>query len=194
MGAIRFLSTCFIWFPCGLPIWVPDPAHSFHRSCPQFRPYGPHTVFVHLLHMGPMWVANMQYGFHLGCQYESQILPTFAQDLDHFSAFKRPPVSWGSHVGCSIGSLILATWIVARPLVSRTEMWWRIVFSRKKSHFWWRWKLIIDFKCFLENINVSFIKTVIYSLYDVKKYVLCKGLNIHLYLSYILIKNTQTNF
>ena len=131
MGAIRFLSTCFIWFPCGLPIahmghrsctqfphilptvppiwapysfcppalygshvgcplpiWVTDPAHSFHISCPQFHPYGPHTVFVHLLHMGPKWVANMQYGSHVWCQYGSQILPTFPPDHAYFSAFK----------------------------------------------------------------------------------------------------------
>ena len=37
---------------------------------------------------------------------------------------------------------------------------------------------------FLENKNISFLKTIIYPLYYVNKYVLCKGLNIHLYLSY----------
>ena len=73
---------------CPLPIWVTDPAHSFHISCPQFHPYGPHTVFVHLLHMGPKWVANMQYGSHVWCQYGSQILPTFPPDHAYFSAFK----------------------------------------------------------------------------------------------------------
>ena len=35
------------------------------------------------------------------------------------------------------------------------------------------------FEMFLENKNVSFIKTVIYPSYDINKYVLCKGLNIH---------------
>ena len=34
------------------------------------------------------------------------------------------------------------------------------------------------FKMFLENINVSFIKSVIYPSYDINKYVL--GLNMHL--------------
>ena len=118
-----------------VPIWVTDPAHSFHKSCPQLRPYGSHTVFVHLLHMGPMWVANIQYGSHVGCQYGSQILPTFAQDLDHISAFKSPvrflstcfmrltrgllnriPIPGKmEHCTSSIGSLFLAKWNIARP-------------------------------------------------------------------------------
>ena len=123
MGAIRFLSTCFIWFPCGLPIWVPDPAHSFHRSCPQFRPYGPHTVFVHLFHMGPMWVANMQYGSHVGCQYAIWVscgLPIWVPDPAHIFPGYCPhfcPVGAGTvlvrlfqrrtMLGAQLGSLIL---------------------------------------------------------------------------------------
>ena len=39
-------------------------------------------------------------------------------------------------------------------------------------------------KMFLENINISFIKTIMYPLYDVDKYVLYKRLHIPLYLSY----------
>ena len=33
-------------------------------------------------------------------------------------------------------------------------------------------------KMFLENKNISFIKTIIYPLYAIDKYVLCKRLNI----------------
>ena len=85
MGAIRFLSTCFIWFPCGLPIWVPDPANNFHRSCPQFRPWAPYS-----------FCPPVSYGSHVGCQYSiwvacgSQILPTFSPDLANIFAFESP--------------------------------------------------------------------------------------------------------
>ena len=34
----------------------------------------------------------------------------------------------------------------------------------------------------LENINISFINTIIYPSYDMNKYVLCNALNIRLYL------------
>ena len=49
---------------------------------------------------------------------------------------------------------------------------------------------------FLENINISFIKTIIYPLYDINKYVSCKGLNIHLiYIYYTkFIKKQNKNF
>ena len=39
-------------------------------------------------------------------------------------------------------------------------------------------------KMFLDNKNISFIKTIIYPLCDIDKYVLCKRLKIHLYLSH----------
>ena len=67
---------------CPLPIWVTDPAHSFHISCPQFHPYGPHKVFVHLLYMVPMWVAH--------CPYGSQILHTVSTYLAHSSTHMGP--------------------------------------------------------------------------------------------------------
>ena len=65
---------------------------------------------------------------------------------------------------------------------------------RKRRSFFMTMKIYFWFKMFLENINVSFIKTVINPLYDVNEYVLCKGLNIHLYLSYEINWKTQTNF
>ena len=79
-------------------------------------------------------------------------------------------------------------------LVSRTAMWWHVCFRRKGRSFLMTMKIYFWFKMFLENINVSFIKTVINPLYDVTEYVLCKGLNIHLYLSYEINWKTQTNF
>ena len=74
MGAIWFLSTCFIW--------VPDPAHS--------SIYLSHSSATHI------FCPPVSYGSHVGCQYSiwvacgSQILPTFSPDLANIFAFESP--------------------------------------------------------------------------------------------------------
>ena len=90
LGPIPFLSTCFIW--------VPDPAHIFPRSCPPFRPSGPQTVFVHLFHMVPRWVAHMG---PRSCPYFPQILPAFPTVWAYtvfVHLFNMGP-TWVAHMG-----------------------------------------------------------------------------------------------
>ena len=55
---------------------------------------------------------------------------------------------------------------------------------RQEMSFLFTMKIDYWLKMFLENKNISFIKTIIYPLYAIDKYVLCKRLNIHLCLSY----------
>ena len=88
--------TVFVHLLHMVPMWV---AHMGPRTCTQFPQILP-TVppmcysyiysFCPLVSYGPMWIANMQYGSHVGCLYGSQILPTFPLYLAHISAFKSP--------------------------------------------------------------------------------------------------------
>ena len=67
------LSTCFTWVPRGLPIWVPDPAHIFPRSCPHYRPYGPHiglsTSSTWVPCALPIWFPDSAYIFPRFCPH-----------------------------------------------------------------------------------------------------------------------------
>ena len=71
------------------------------------NPYGGHTVFVHLLHMGPMWAA------HMGSRSCPQFCPygphTIAVHMFHMGPMWVANMQYGSHVGCPYGSQILTT-------------------------------------------------------------------------------------
>ena len=56
-GPIRLLSTCFIWVPCGFPIWVPALAQIFLRYV-YISEYGPVRFGVRLFQKGPSWIAK----------------------------------------------------------------------------------------------------------------------------------------
>ena len=131
MGPIRFLSTCFIWIPCGFPNIV--------------------QISAQLVQKGPACVAQL-------------------------------------------GSQILVISNNARNIVSWTATWQLSVINKTKMSFLFTIKIDYWLKMFLENKNISFIKTIIYPSHDMNKYVLCKGLKIRLYSLYIIDWKTKTNF
>ena len=119
-----------------------------------------------------MWLPHMGPGF---CSHFPQILSTFLPRRARYgfglSVAKVSRVGWGSQILVCLS---------CNKLQCGNKLW----LIRQKMSFSVTMKINYWFKMFLENENISFIKTVIYPLYDINKYVLCKGLNIHLYLSY----------
>ena len=147
-------------------------------------------------YMGPIWATHMgpygfcppfSYGSHVGSPYGSQILHTFSKILPTFLPSRArygvgPPVLKGSHVCCPIGVPDLSykqhcinSRVTNCNVVTSWNEWDKMSFLDTMKIGYW-------LKMFLENINISFIKTIMNPLYDVDKYVLCKRLNIHLYL------------